>query len=60
MSDYRVFHTVLKDLTRRYGHAMQRYDQAMYRGETDRADDAMSEMQTIEQSVTIIQRPGVR
>lgn len=54
----RDFHNQLKEVTRRYGHAMQRYDQAMYLGDQKRADDALTAMQEIEDRVTIIERPA--
>lgn len=53
----REFHSQLKDVARRYGQAMQRYDQAMYSGQQDRADQAITDMQEIENSVTLIVSP---
>lgn len=59
MSDQRrELYSRLKEVTRAYGRAMERYDQAMYRGDRTRADAAMSDMQEIERSVTIIVMPG--
>lgn len=57
MPDHRALHSQLKDITRRYGHALERYEQGMHRGDTKRADDALAEMQEIESCVTIIVRP---
>jgi len=53
----RQLHSQLKDVTRRYGHALERYDQAMNRGDIDRADQAITDMQEIENSVTLIIAP---
>ena len=58
MTDHRTLHAKLKDVTRRYGHAMERYEQGMQRGDTERAEAALTEMQEIEQRVTIIERPA--
>lgn len=56
--DRRAFHSRLKDITRRYGHAWDRFIQRMARGDVEGADAALAEMQEIEQSVTIIERPA--
>lgn len=58
MSDHRTLHTQLKDVTRRYGQAMERYEQGMQRGDVARADEALADMQAIESRVTIIERPA--
>lgn len=44
---------ILCDVTQAYGQFRARYDQAMHRGDYDRADDAMSVMQEIERCVTV-------
>lgn len=54
----REFHSQLKDVARRYSRAMERYDQGMARGDQDRADQALADMQEIERSVTIIVTPS--
>lgn len=56
MSDRRAIHSQLKDVTRRYGQALDRFEQGMRHGDVDRADQALAEMQDIEASVTIIER----
>ena len=43
--------SILADVTREYGQFRERYDQAVGRGDYDRADEAMSVMQTIENCV---------
>jgi hypothetical protein len=48
------FQTTLKDVTRIYCQAMERYTQAMAVGDVDRADTALARMQEIEQQVTVI------
>lgn len=48
-------HSILADVTLAYGHSRDRYERAMGRGDQDRADDAMSEMQQIENSITVIE-----
>jgi hypothetical protein len=53
-----TLHAKLKDITIRYGNALDRYRQAMNTGQTAKADDALSDMQDIEQRVTIIERPA--
>ena len=53
----REFERRLKDVSRAYTHALQRYTQAMQFGETEKADEALSRMQEIEQGVTLIVRP---
>lgn len=58
MAHHRALHTQLKDVTRRYGQALERYEQGMHRGDVQRADDALAEMQDIESRVTIIERPA--
>lgn len=47
--------TILADVSMHYGHARQRYEQAMRRGDHDRADDSMALMQEIERCVTVIE-----
>lgn len=54
-SNRRGFHARLKDITRRYGGAMDRYERAMQRGHADQADDAIGDMQAIEQSIIVIE-----
>ena len=56
----RQLYSQLKDITRRYGQAMERYDQAMRFGQQERADNAITDMQEIESSVTLIVLPGRR
>jgi hypothetical protein len=48
-------HSILADVALAYGHSRDRYVRAMGRGDTDRADDAMSEMQQIENSITVVE-----
>jgi hypothetical protein len=57
VSNRRSFHATLKDVTRRYGGAMDRYERAMQRGHVDQADDAIGDMQAIEQSIIVIEKP---
>jgi hypothetical protein len=45
--------TILCDVTLAYGQFSDRYQQAMRRGDFERADDAMSVMQEIERCVTV-------
>lgn len=45
--------TILCDVTLAYGQFRERYDQAMHRGDYDRADNAMSVMQEIERCVSV-------
>jgi len=45
--------TVLSDVTIAYGHFRERYEQAMCRGDYDRADKALSVMQEIERCVSV-------
>lgn len=47
--------TILGDVTLHYGHARERYTQAMRRGDHSRADDAMSLMQEIERCITVVE-----
>lgn len=56
MTDRGTFHSQLKDVTRRYGRAMERYDQRMARGDVEGAEAALAEMQEIERNVTVIDR----
>jgi len=52
----RHFHTVLKDIVSRYSRAWGDFERAMAQGNQNKADEAMSQMQEIEQSVTILPR----
>ncbi len=54
------FYTTIKDVTRAYGHALERYTSAMRFGEVDKADEALARMQEIENGVTLIVRPEAR
>lgn len=46
---------IIEDVALHYGHARERYNQAMRRGDFPRADDAMSLMQEIERCVTVVE-----
>lgn len=45
--------TILCDVVEQYGQFRERFEQAMRRGDYDRADDAMSVMQEIERCVAV-------
>ena len=60
MPDSNRFHSTLKEVTRAYGYAWNDYEQAMQRGDVNKADAALTRMQEIEQGVTVIVRPGAR
>lgn len=45
--------SILKDVALAYLQANERYEQATRRGDFDRADDALSDMQTIERCVSV-------
>jgi hypothetical protein len=45
--------SVLSDVALAYGHSKQNYERAAGRGDFDRADEAMSEMQEIERCVHV-------
>lgn len=45
--------TVLSDVSVAYGHFRERYEQAMRRGDHERADNALSVMQEIERCVSV-------
>jgi hypothetical protein len=45
--------SVLEDVAMAYVHSRQSYDRAASRGDTERADQALSEMQEIERCVTL-------
>lgn len=45
--------TILSDVSLAYGHFRERYEQALHRGDFDRADDALSVMQEIEHCVSV-------
>lgn len=47
--------SVLADVTAAYSESRTRFEQYADRGEHDRADDYMSEMQEIEACVTVIE-----
>lgn len=46
---------ILADVAQAYQHRRDRYEAARYRGDTDRADQALAEMQQIEQCITVIE-----
>ena len=48
-------HTIPADVALAYSHSRERYERAQYRGDTDRADQALAEMQQIENSITVIE-----
>lgn len=48
-------HTILSEVSDAYGEGKNRYHERSRRGDVDGADDALSEMQTIERCVTVIE-----
>lgn len=50
---------LLQDVTRAYSQARERYTQAQYRGDVERADEALTRMQTIEDCIAVTERSRV-
>jgi len=46
---------ILADVAAAYSSSRQKYERARYRGDTDRADEAMAEMQQIEHCITVVE-----
>lgn len=47
--------TLLKEVAIAYFQALNDFERECARGHTDRADDALSRMQTIERSITVVE-----
>jgi hypothetical protein len=52
MKDRRSTYYKLRDIVSRYGRALDNYEEAMYRGQTNRADTALHEMQLVERGIS--------
>jgi hypothetical protein len=52
MRDRRAMYYQLRDIVSRYGRAIDNYEEAMYRGQSNRAAAALDEMQLVERGIS--------
>jgi hypothetical protein len=52
MKDRKTIYYQLRDIVNRYGRALENYEMAMHRGQTNRADAALDEMQLVERGIS--------